>query len=72
MAGFTRPVPAEILVYTRQEWQALLEVGGRFARTLEREARWVGYNVLTRAPCQPRRRRAHLKQKWRSGIAAKL
>lgn len=34
------PVPAEMLVYTRAEWQALLDAGGRFARTLERETRW--------------------------------
>jgi len=35
------PVPAEILVYTRDEWQRLEQEGGRFARTLEREARWL-------------------------------
>lgn len=35
------PVPAEILVYTRQEWERLQEQGGRFARTLEREAHWL-------------------------------
>lgn len=34
-------VPAEILVYTRQEWEHLQEQGGRFARTLEREACWL-------------------------------
>jgi len=34
------PVPAEILVYTRDEWQRMNREGGRFARTLEREARW--------------------------------
>lgn len=35
------PVPAEILIYTRHEWARLQEQGGRFARTLEREARWL-------------------------------
>lgn len=35
------PVPAEILVYTHQEWTRLMEQGGRFARTVEREARWL-------------------------------
>ena len=35
------PVPAEILVYTRDEWQRMEQEGGRFARTLEREARWL-------------------------------
>jgi predicted nucleotidyltransferase len=35
------PVPAEILVYTRQEWERLQGEGGRFARTLQQEARWL-------------------------------
>jgi len=35
------PVPAELLVYTEQEWQRLQEEGGRFARTLAREVMWV-------------------------------
>jgi len=35
------PVPAEILVYTEAEWQALFEAAGRFARTLEREVVWI-------------------------------
>ncbi len=35
------PVPAELLVYTVSEWHALLEQGGRFARTLEQEVVWV-------------------------------
>lgn len=34
------PVPAEILVYTRDEWQRMDREGGRFARVLRREARW--------------------------------
>jgi len=37
----TLPVPAEILVYTEAEWRALLDRGGRFARTLESEIVWV-------------------------------
>ncbi len=43
------PVPAELLVYTAAEWQALLEEGGRFARTLERETVWV-YEASPRKP----------------------
>jgi predicted nucleotidyltransferase len=35
------PVPAEILVYTEAEWRALLDRGGRFARTLEHEVVWI-------------------------------
>jgi len=35
------PVPAEILVYTRDEWQRLERENGRFARTLRRDARWL-------------------------------
>jgi predicted nucleotidyltransferase len=35
------PVPAEILVYTRDEWQRMDREGGRFARMLRREARWL-------------------------------
>lgn len=35
------PVPAELLVYTRQEWDRLQQEGGRFARTLQQEARWL-------------------------------
>ena len=35
------PVPSEVLVYTEQEWQRLHEKGGRFARTLDREAVWI-------------------------------
>ena len=35
------PVPAEILVYTREEWQALSARGGRFADTLRRESVWI-------------------------------
>jgi hypothetical protein len=35
------PVPAQLLVYTSDEWDHLLKEEGRFARTLEREAIWV-------------------------------
>ena len=35
------PVPAEILVYTREEWERLRSEGGRFVRTIEREAVWL-------------------------------
>lgn len=35
------PVPAAVLVYTRDEWQRLQEEGGRFARTLAAETVWV-------------------------------
>ena len=35
------PVPAEVLVYTEAEWNALHERGGRFAETLLREVVWV-------------------------------
>ena len=35
------PVPAELLVYTKVEWDTLRAGGGRFARTLAREAVWL-------------------------------
>jgi predicted nucleotidyltransferase len=35
------PVPAEILVYTRDEWQRLEREDGRFARALRSDARWL-------------------------------
>lgn len=35
------PVPAEILVYTLDEWNKLVSGGGRFIRTVERETVWV-------------------------------
>lgn len=37
----TLPVPAELLVYTAQEWRDLLHRGGRFADTLRRETVWI-------------------------------
>lgn len=35
------PVPVDLLVYTLDEWQSLLEKGGRFAREVEQEAVWI-------------------------------
>lgn len=35
------PVPADVLVYTVSEWEALRAGGGRFARTIEAEAAWL-------------------------------
>jgi uncharacterized protein len=35
------PVPADLLVYTRDEWETLLTSGSRFARTVTREAVWL-------------------------------
>ncbi len=37
----TLPVPADALVLTHSEWEALKGGGGRFANTLLREARWI-------------------------------
>ena len=35
------PVPADLLVYTLEEWQRLQVEGGRFAQMLNAEARWL-------------------------------
>ena len=35
------PVPADLLIYTEEEWQRLQAQGGRFAQTVAREAVWV-------------------------------
>lgn len=35
------PVPADLVVYTRAEWEALQSAGGRFARALDRETVWL-------------------------------
>jgi predicted nucleotidyltransferase len=35
------PVPAEILVYTRQEWERLRERGARIVRAVEKDAIWL-------------------------------
>ena len=37
----TLPVPVDLLVYTIAEWERLMVAGGRFARTLSTEARWL-------------------------------
>jgi len=34
------PVPADLLIYTQEEWEAL-DRGGRFYQTLMKEAVWV-------------------------------
>jgi len=43
------PVPAQLLIYTLDEWQSLRQAGGRFARTLELETVWV-FHESGRAP----------------------
>ncbi|MDW8326390.1 MAG: nucleotidyltransferase domain-containing protein [Anaerolineales bacterium] len=35
------PVPADVLVYTQAEWEALMQAGSRFSRALSDETRWV-------------------------------
>ena len=35
------PVPADVLVYSETEWQALQRSGGRFARVLAGETLWI-------------------------------
>lgn len=35
------PVPAEVMVYTWDEWNALAQEQGRFFRTVDREVVWV-------------------------------
>ncbi|MCS7206388.1 MAG: nucleotidyltransferase domain-containing protein [Dehalococcoidia bacterium] len=35
------PVPADVVVLTREEWDALQGRGGRFAQTLAQETVWV-------------------------------
>ncbi len=37
----TLPVPTDLLVYTADEWSRLQAEGGRFARTVNAEARWL-------------------------------
>jgi predicted nucleotidyltransferase len=34
------PVPAEILVYTEEEWERLIREGGKFANMLAQETVW--------------------------------
>lgn len=35
------PVPADLLVYTRTEWESLEKGGGRFVRALSSETVWI-------------------------------
>ena len=35
------PVPADLLVFTVEEWRRIHERGGRFARVMEEEVVWV-------------------------------
>ena len=35
------PVPADLLVYTEDEWKSLESQGGLFPRTLSRETIWI-------------------------------
>ncbi len=35
------PVQTEMVVYSKGEWLRMLDEGGRFARTIEREVVWV-------------------------------
>ena len=37
----TLPVPAELIVYTRQEWKRLQDQGRRFARMLDGQVVWI-------------------------------
>jgi predicted nucleotidyltransferase len=46
------PVPAEILVYTEEEWTRLLHEGGRFAQMLMRETVWL-YQCDCGGPAPP-------------------
>ncbi len=35
------PVPSDLVVFTEGEWRAMQAEGGRFARTLAKETKWV-------------------------------
>lgn len=37
----TLPVPVDLLVYTSEEWRALLESDSRFGRAARHEVRWL-------------------------------
>lgn len=54
------PVPADLLVYTLDEWNSLHEQGGRFARTLEQEVVWI--DEMRGEPCPARERRGEKRQ----------
>jgi hypothetical protein len=45
------PVPADLLVYTAQEWREMQAQGGRFAQTLAQETVWV-YSLDKEVPFQ--------------------
>jgi predicted nucleotidyltransferase len=49
----TLPIPADILVYTADEWNRLCRAGGRFIETLERETVWVYTSVPSSLPKTP-------------------
>lgn len=38
------PIPSEILVYTRDEWEEMRKEGRRFCQTVEQEAVWIYEN----------------------------
>ena len=40
------PVPTDLIVYTLDEWRRMQARGGRFARTLETEAKWLWNNAF--------------------------
>jgi predicted nucleotidyltransferase len=44
------PVPAELVVYTREEWERMRRAGGRFVRTIERETVWLVGEEPSRQP----------------------
>jgi predicted nucleotidyltransferase len=44
------PVPAELLVYTRDEWEHLLTSQSRFARQLLQETVWVLTDIVQDQP----------------------
>lgn len=50
------PVPADLLVYTRDEWQDMIAQGGQFCRTVEREAVWLHGSLPTETITQQRGR----------------
>jgi predicted nucleotidyltransferase len=38
---FGIPVPVDVLIYTRLEWEEMADQGGRFYQTVAKEAVWV-------------------------------
>lgn len=51
------PVPADMLVYTQDEWRSLEEENTRFYQTVRREAQWVYDREGTAKPPRTRRNR---------------